>query len=192
MRSRRFLPVVGAAVLLVGSFAPLAAPPVRAAEYTMETRAAYVVRPDAGVIDVTVAITFTNTTPDPDGQFSVFDELKIAVHDQAAAVAAEDAEGELEVAVAVENEVNVATVALREGVRFEEAAELTVTWTLPDSEEPQLRVRPSVVVFPAWGFGTASEVRVEVPAGYEVRVDGDLLETEGDALSSGPIEDPSR
>ncbi|HSJ00754.1 MAG TPA: hypothetical protein VLA59_10265 [Patescibacteria group bacterium] len=192
MRSRRFLPVLGAVVLVLGSLVPAAAPPVRAAEYSMETRAAYVVRPDQGVVDVTVTITFTNTTPDPEGQFSVFDELKIAVHDEATAVAAEDDEGELDVEVAVENDVNVATVALRDDLRYEESAELTVTWTLADSEDPQLRVRPSVVVFPAWGFGTASEVRVEIPSGYEVRVDGDLLEEEGDALTSGPIEDPSR
>ena len=178
--------------LLLGSLAPVAVPPVRAAEYTMETRAEYVVRPDDGLVDVTVAITFTNTTPDPEGQFSVFDELKIAVHDEATDVAASDDEGELEVAVAVENEVNVATVALREDLRYEEAAELTVTWTLPDSEDPQLRVRPSVVVFPAWGFGTESEVRVDIPAGYEIRVDGDPLESEGGALVSGTIEDPSR
>jgi hypothetical protein len=181
-----------AVVLLLGSLAPAAVPAVRAAEYTMETQASYVVRPDDGVVDVSVAITFTNTTPDPEGQFSVFDELKIAVHDEATAVAAEDGEGDLDVTVAVENEVNVATVALRDDLRFEEQAELTVTWTLPDSEDPQLRVRPSVVVFPAWGFGTASEVRVDIPAGYEVRVDGDPLESEGGALVSGAIEDPSR
>lgn len=192
MLPRRFLSALGVALLLLGTLVPAVAPPVRAAEYTLETRASYVVRPADGVIDVRVAVTFTNTTPDPDGQFSVFDELKIAVHDQATAVAAEDGEGELEVAVAVENEVNVATVALREDLRHEESAKLSVTWTLADSEDPQLRVRPSVVVFPAWGFGTASEVRVEIPTGYEVRVDGDPLEQEGDVLTSGPIEDPSR
>jgi len=192
MRLRRLLPVTGAILLVLGSLAPSAVSPVRAAEYTMETVAGYAVRPDAGVIDVTVGITFTNTTPDPEGQFSVFDEVKIAVHDEATEVAAEDDEGELDVAVAVEDGVNVATVTLREDLRYEEAAELTVTWTLADSEDPQLRVRPSVVVFPAWGFGTASEVRVEIPAAYEVRVDGDLLTEDGDALSSGPIEDPSR
>jgi hypothetical protein len=192
MRSHRLLPVAGAALLLLASLTSPAAPPVRAAEYTMETDAGYVVRPDEGVIEVTVAISFTNTTPDPEGQFSVFDELKIAVHDEATAVAAEDDEGELDVAVAVENDVNVATIALRDGLRYEETAELTVSWTLADSEDPRLRVRPSVVVFPAWGFGTASEVRVEIPAGYEVRVDGDPLEEDGDALTSGPIEDPSR
>jgi hypothetical protein len=181
-----------AALLLLGSLAPNAVPPVRAAEYTMETAAEYVVRPDDGIVDVSVEVTFTNTTPDPEGQFSVFDELKIAIHDEATDVAAEDADGELDVSVAVENDVNVATVALREDLRYEEVAELTVTWTLPDSEDPQLRVRPSVVVFPAWGFGTASEVRVDIPAGYEVRVDGDPLESEGGALVSGAIDEPSR
>lgn len=192
MRRVRLTSVPVVAILLLGSLAPGAVPPVRAAEYTMETRAEYIVRPNEGVIDVSVEITFTNTTPDPEGQFSVFDELKIAVHDVATDVAAEDGEGQLDVAVAIENEVTVATVALREDLRYEESAELTLTWTLPDSEDPQMRVRPSVVVFPAWGFGTASEVRVDIPAGYEVRVDGDPLQSEGGALISGPIEDPSR
>ncbi|MDQ2674984.1 MAG: hypothetical protein M3Y40_10050, partial [Chloroflexota bacterium] len=49
-----------------------------------------------------------------------------------------------------------------------------------------------VVVFPAWGFGTQSEVRVTIPTGYEVRVDGDPLTDEDGTLRSGPIEDPSR
>jgi len=193
MRGRRLLPPAAAAALLLGSLPPAAAPPARAAaDYTMETEARYAVLPDARRIDVTVDVAFTNTTPDPEGQFSVFDEVKLAVHDEATEVAAEDAEGALEVDVAVENEVNVATVALREDLRFEETAEFSVTWSLPDSDDPQLRVRPSVVVFAAWGFGTASQVRVEVPEGYEVRVDGDPLSEDGDALSSGPIEDPSR
>ena len=189
-RAARLL-VTGA--LLLGSFAPVVAPPARADEhYTMETRASYAVRPDDGVVDVTVAIDFTNTTPDPAGQFSVFEEIKIAVHDEATEVSAEDGEGELEVAVSVEDDVNVATVALRDDLRYEETAEVVVTWTLADSEDPQLRVRPSVVVFPAWGFGTSSEVRVDVPGGYEVRVDGDPLTADGDTLVSGPIEDPSQ
>ena len=176
----------------LASLAPGIAPWVLAAEYTMETRATYEVRPQDREITVSVEVDFTNTTPDPAGQFSVFDEVKLAVHDQAAEVKATDGEGDLEVAVAVENEVNVATVQLREDLRYEETAELTVTWILPDSDDPQLRVRPSVVVFPAWGFGTSSQVTVRLPAGYEVRVDGDALSEEGEALVSGPIEDPSQ
>ncbi len=58
-------------------------PRVAAAEFTMVTVATYNVQPDAGIIDVAVDVTFTNTTPDPEGQFSVFDEILLAVHDSA-------------------------------------------------------------------------------------------------------------
>jgi hypothetical protein len=191
--ARRAAPLLVTALLVLGSFAPLLAPPVRADEhYTMETLARYAVRPNAGVIDVRVAIDFTNTTPDPEGRFSVFDEIKIAVHDEAADLAAEDDAGQLEVSMAIEDDVNVATVELRDGLRYEDRVEVVVTWTLPDTDDPRLRVRPSVVVFPAWGFGTSSEVRVQIPDGYEVRADGDPLSAEDDVLVSGPIEDPSR
>ena len=165
--------------------------PVAAAEYTLDTSAAYSVRPDDGTIGVDVQITFTNTTPDPAGQFSVFDEVKLAVHDDAADVTASDDEGALDVTVRIEDEVNVATVALRDDLRFEESVDLELHYTLQDGSDPQLRVRPSVVVFPAWSFGTASEVSVEIPSGYEVRIDGDGLTEADGQLVSGPIANPA-
>lgn len=164
---------------------------VLGAEYTFATVATYDVQPDARRIGVTVDVTFTNTTPDPEGQFSVFDEVKLAIHDEATEVAASDAEGAMTVAVAVEDGVNVATVALREPLRFESSVTLTVTYTLPDTEGA-LRVRPSLVTFPAWSFGTSGEVRVQIPDAFEVHVDGDTLSDRGGELVSGPIEDPSQ
>ena len=164
-----------------------------AAEFTLETAATYDVRPAEGVIAVSVHVTFTNTTPDPEGQFSVFPEILLAVHDTATDVAASDAEGELGVEAAVNAEgANVATVTLREGVRFEETVELDLTYTLADGDDPQLRVRPSVIVFPAWGFGSTSEVTVTLPGGYEVRVDGDPMTEADGRLVSGAIADPSQ
>jgi len=179
--------VLAVALLLVG--VPEVA---RAAEYTLETSATYDVRPDAGEIAVTVEVTFTNTTPDPSGQFSVFDEVKLAVHDAALEIAATDEDGDLDVGVAIEDDVNVATIELRDDLRFEETATLELSYTLPDTDDVQLRVRPSVIVFPAWGFGTSSEVRVQLPTGYEVRADGDPLTEDGAALVSGRIEDPTQ
>ncbi|MGH2445680.1 MAG: hypothetical protein ACRDGD_06545, partial [Candidatus Limnocylindria bacterium] len=164
---------------------------VHAAPYTLETDATYAVTPDDGEVGVTVAVTFTNTTPDPAGKFSVFNEVELAVHDTASDVAASDDDGALEVAVAVEDEVNVATIGLREPLRFDETVTFELTYALADSDDPQLRVRPSLVIFPAWGFGTSSTVRVRVPVGYEVRVDGDTLTDSGDGLTSGAIGDPS-
>jgi hypothetical protein len=141
---------------------------------------------------VTVAIEFTNATPDPAGQFSVFDQVILAVHDEATDVQARDDDGDLDVTLETEGGVNVATVELREGLRFEETVELELAYTLPDTDDPRMRVRPSLVVFPAWSFGTAGTVRITIPTGYEVRVDGDPL-TEGEGVyESGEIEDPSR
>jgi hypothetical protein len=189
-RSGRLL--VAAAVLAV-SLLPAAPEPVRAAEYTLETEATYDVRPADGRIGVTIDVTFTNTTPDPEGRFSVFAELLLAIHDEAEDVTASDEDGALDVDVAVDDDgVNVATVNLREDVRYEETVSLEVGYTLADSADPRLRVRPSVVVFPAWGFGTTAEVRVTIPTGYEIRVDGDPLSDNSGTLVSGPIEDPSR
>ncbi|HYI66771.1 MAG TPA: hypothetical protein VEW95_07610 [Candidatus Limnocylindrales bacterium] len=166
--------------------------PVTAAEYTLETSAAYNVRPDEGKIGVTVQITFTNTTPDPAGQFSVFDQVKLAVHDEADGVTATDDDGDLDVTVAVDDDgVNVATVDLRDDLRFEESVDLELHYTLWDGDDPQLRIRPSVIVFPAWSFGTESQVSVAIPSGYDIRIDGDELTEADGRLVSGPIENPA-
>jgi hypothetical protein len=193
MRSRRSAAVLLAWLVFVVAALPGHAPAVGAADYILESAASYDVRPDDGEIRVGVELTFTNTTPDPPDRFSVFDELQLAIHDAATEVAASDADGELEVSAAVNDEgVHVATIQLRDELRHEEEATLELTYTLPDGDDPQLRVRPSVTVFPAWSFGTAGEVSVSIPAGYEVRVDGDPLTEEGARLTSGPIEDPGQ
>ena len=192
MKGRRLAMLTLVAAVLGVTAIP--AGPVRlvaAAEYTLETSAAYNVLPDEGTIGVTVQIAFTNTTPDPAGQFSVFDEVKLAVHDDAAEVTASDDDGSLDVTVEVEGEVNVATIGLRDDVRFEESVDLELQYTLRDGDDPQLRVRPSVVVFPAWSFGTESQVSVAIPGGYDVRVDGDQLTEADGRLASGPIADPA-
>ena len=190
MRQRRLLAMV-LAVGLLAAAGPSGSPAL-AAEYELVTTATYAVDPDAGQIDVSVELEFTNTTPDPEGQFSIFEELRLAVHDAAEEVRASDEDGDLSVDVDVEDEVTVATVELRDGLRYEDSVSIQLSYTLPDTEDPQLRVRPSVVVFPAWGFGTRSEVRVTLPESYEVRVDGDPLRQEGGAYVSDEIADPSR
>ena len=191
IRRRSAILVLLAAVIAVFAIPAVSVRPAAAAEYTLETSAAYDVRPDEGTIGVTVQISFTNTTPDPPGQFSIFDQVKLAIHDEATDVTASDDEGPLDVTVKVENGVNVATIELREDLRFEEAVDLELDYTLEDGDDTQLRVRPSVVVFPAWSFGTESQVSVAIPSGYDVRVDGDQL-TEGEGgLVSGPIKNPA-
>ena len=193
MRSRtRAVHLLLVLVAAVGWLAGVEARPVVAVDgYELETAARYDVRIDSSLIGVQVQVEFTNTTPDPAGRFSVFEELKLAIHDEAERVSARDEGGALDVGVSEENGVNVATIALRDGVRYEDTAVLALTYVLPDTDSAQLRVRPSVVVFPAWGFGTTGTVEVLIPTGYEIRVDGDALTEEGGALVSGTIPDPS-
>jgi hypothetical protein len=167
-----------------------------AADYALTTQAAYVVDPEAGTISVTVDIEFTNTFPAPAGQVSVYQNLRLAIHDHAAAVSAHDGTGALTVAAAVSDGVNVATVTFRSPVEYQQTAQLALEYELRDGDDPAIRIGPHLVTFPAWGFGTASAVTVDVPADFEVRYDGDPLRatTEADraVLESGPIADPSR
>ncbi len=199
---RRLAALLGLVILASGLVSLGEPAPARAAErYALETEARYQVEPDAREIKVTIDGRFTNRTPNPSGQFSVFTDVPIAVHDAAAAVRARDAKGRLDVSVRRRagsdgDRVNVATVELRRPLRFGRTARFTLTYTLRDGGEDDIRVRPSVVVFPVWSFGTRSEVRVELPSSYEVSADGDPLRAERDgdqtALTSGTIGEPQR
>jgi hypothetical protein len=194
MASRRAVVLALAWLWLVASALPGGAGPARAADpYTLESEATYELHPADGEIAVVVQLTLTNTTPDPAGQFSVFSEIKVAIHDAATDVSASDTDGALDVAVAVEDGVNVATIELRDDVRFEDEAGVELLYTLPDTDDdPHLRVRSALVVFPAWSFGTSGSVSVTIPAGYEMRVDGDPMTEDDGRLVSGPIDDPGQ
>ena len=173
----------------------LPAAPADAAEYEMKTVASYLVDPAAREIAVSVEVTFTNTLPDPSGQISAFTHVDLAIHDGASAVLAEDESGALQVEVEARDGAQVASVRTRARVRYNRSVSFTLAYRLADAAAPDLHVRPGVVKFPAWGFGTSSEVSVELPAGWEVRADGDpmVANTEGSGvrLTSGPIPDPA-
>ena len=195
--SRRLV-LAGVGLMLLAS--ALAQPPRAAAvgaEYRMETKAAYLVEPSKRAIAVSVKVTFTNTTPDPEGKFSVFESVPLALQDGAASVAARDAKGALKAKLArdTKNNVNVATVSLRAALRYNKSVSFTLTYSLRDGAVSSLRVRPSAVVFPAWSFGTTGEVRIDLPSAYEVVADGDRLTAShsGDTtvLQSGSITDPA-
>jgi hypothetical protein len=168
---------------------------VAAAEYEMTTHANYLVDEDVAQVAITVDIAFKNTFAPPAGQVSLFRTIRVAIHDHAAAVSARDATGALTVTVAVSGGVNVATITPRAPVRYGQTATLTLAYELHDGDDPTIRIGEHLVSFPAWGFGTQSEVRVDLAADYEVRVDGDALEAtvEDDRtiLTSGAIDDPT-
>jgi hypothetical protein len=196
---RTALALLCAALLLALAPAGLGPPGggrlARAAEYALATVARYDVRPDDQRIVVAVDVTFKNTTPDPAGQFSVFNVVDLAIHTGATSAAASDSRGALRISVATRNGVNVASVTPRTPVRYNQTVTFTLTYVLPDAASPDVRVRPSAIVFPAWSFGTSGEVAITLPGDYEVRVDGDDLTATQDAtalrLESGAVTDPT-
>lgn len=192
---KRRLVGAGSLALLLLLLPVLSPGVVRAAEYDMSTSARYVVDPSAGEIAVTVEVTFTNTTPNPSGQVSGFDRIDLAIHNGASQVAAEDAKGSLTVDLEIRDGVQVASVKARSRVRYNRSASFTLSYLLADGSAPDVHVRSQVVRFAAWGFGTSSQVTVELPGSYQVRADGDPMVIDSDGgvqrLTSGPIPDPA-
>jgi hypothetical protein len=185
-----------ATAVTVGTLlAPLLPGVAVAAEYEMPTVVRYLVDPAAAQIGVSVEVTFTNTLPDPPGKISAFDRIELAIHDGASGVAASDGVGALHVDVETRDGVRVASVKPRARVRYNKSVSFTLSYELADGASPDLHVRSGIVKFQAWGFGTSSQVTVQLPSGYESRADGDPMITEeaeaGQTLTSGPIADPA-
>jgi hypothetical protein len=169
---------------------------VRGAEYRLTTSASYDVHPADREVRVTIKATFRNTTPNPPGRFSVFEVIDLAIHDGARDVRATDHAGRLKATVHRSGGINVVSVRPRKAVRFSRTTEFTLRYTLPDGASRDVRIRPSVVMFPVWSFGTQAHAHVRLPGDYQVLVDGDALTAERDGddwrLDSGGIDDPTR
>ena len=184
-----------AATALLAPLAALRSPALaQAGEYRLETTAVYRLDPEAGRIDVSVDVTFTNTSPDPPGAYTIFERALLAVQDGASDLRAADAGGPLAVSSEVVGETQAAAIVLRQPIRFGQSTSFVLDYALLDAAAPTIRVRPSATVVTVWGFGTTSSITVDVPAGYEVTVDGDELQVERGAeftrLTSGPISAP--
>jgi hypothetical protein len=183
------------AATVLAAMLPGMPPPARGAEYTMDTRATYDVEPAARRVSVSVRVRFRNTTPNPAGEFSVFEVIDLALQPGATNVVARDDRGRLTVREARRDGYLRASVQPRRAVRYRDRTAFTLTYRLPDGAAAGTRVRTSLVAFPVWSFGTRGSVTVHVPGSYEVSVAGDELGAERTAagweLTSGPIEDPA-
>ena len=94
MGRRHRVALLLALLAIVASGTPGRVRPVAAADpYTLESIASYQIRTEQREIGVRVELEFTNTTPDPSGRFSVFEDIRLAVHDEATELAASDDRG---------------------------------------------------------------------------------------------------
>ena len=183
--------VLGIAWLVVATPRPANA----AAPFTMHSDATYRMDPQAKRVDVAVRLTFTNTTPDTPGHFSLYRSVPISLQPGASSVAARDASGVMAVTVARHPGSTLATVQLRAALRYRRSVAFTLSYRLVDGAASDLRVRPSMVVLPVWSFGTDGAVVVQVPAGFTPRSTGAAMTESsselGTQLSSGAISDPA-
>jgi hypothetical protein len=181
--------------VLVAASPWVAAAPVRAARWEMPTRASYEVQPGDGWVEVTVRVRFRNTTPNPPGQFSVFEVIDLVVQRGAQDIVARDGRGRLTVRTNPRPGSVRVSVEPRRGVRYRDRTSFTLTYRLPDGAAG-VRVRPTVVTFPVWTFGTDGSATVTVPGRYDVSIDGDELApertAEGWRLESGAVSNPQR
>ncbi len=187
--------LVLALVVVIGAWGSPGSAAASGPGYAMPTVARYAVDPAAGEIVVTVDVAFTNTTPNPPGGVSGFDLVELGVQHGASSPAAVDGRGTLSVTLGDRNGVRVASVRPRARIRYNQSVSFTLTYHLADGSSPDIHARPDVVKFPAWGFGTSSDVAVELPSGYEARADGNpmVIDTGGPTIrmASGPIADPT-
>ena len=171
------------------------APALAAAPFRMHTDATYRMDPQAKRVDVAVRVTFTNTTPDTAGHFSLYRSIPIALQAGASSIAARDASGALAVTLARHVGSTLVNVQLRSSLRYRRSVGFTVNYRLADGASTDLRVRPSMVVLPVWGFGTDGAVIVQLPAGFTPRSTGASMTASssplGTQLSSGEISDPA-
>ena len=188
----------GAVVLSALLAATLSAVPpaaTAATGYTLDSIVTYTADPPSGWVDVEVIVTFKNTTPNPSGQTSAFNTIDLPVQAGASAATARDAAGALGARLGQRGDVTVATVTPRAAVLFNQRITFTLTYRLVDGAAPGIHVRSEVVAFPAWGFGTASDVTIVIPVGFDVSSDGDPLTAVSAGgrvtLTSGPIGDPT-
>lgn len=195
--SRRSLRLAaGAMILALGlSIAGIPGAVVAASSYTLTTEATYRIDPSGGVVAVTVVATFTNTTPNPSGNVSVFNRVPIPLQPGAGHVTASDASGSLAVSVSEGASGTVASVTLRTPVRYGKHATFTLAYALDDGSAPGTLVRASAVAVPIWSFGTSGSVSVRLPAALQVSVQGSALnatvEGADTLLQSGPISAPA-
>jgi hypothetical protein len=173
-----------AAVALIG-LAPL--PPARAAD-TLEVVAAttYQLLPGQGRVHVRIDATATSREPESDDG-RVITGLTFSVQPGIANLVATSGGTRLAASITKRtDEFTDVELTFGRPLHFEDAYRYLVSFDLVDpggAAGRDIRIGRSVVAFPAWAFGSSNvsggSVRIEVPAGYNVSVEGTQMASSG-------------
>ena len=199
MADARLLRAAAAATLLASLLLVPATGPVRAADddgLDLVTSSSYRLDPEAGLVRVIVDVTATNDKPNlvqqtPSGTLTTryfFDVAILVVHAEAASIQARSGSRSLRVDPTPDEGFTAVEVALPSDLDYGETVKFSVSYDLPGGaprSESQIRVGSAFATFYAWAFGDAGEVRIFVPAGFEVETSGSpVAESVADGLTT--------
>jgi len=174
--SRRWGFVLGCLLVVGGWVAPSAA--VAANGIVVTSTAVYDVRPDDGIVVVTVDLAATNVMPDSATQRFYYDSIGLPIPVGVTSVAASSGGVALPVTlIPVDEQVQRADIGFSTNVFFQQTYRLRLSFVLTDAggdPERETWVRSRFVALPVWGFGTpgatSSRVEVVMPPAFEISV----------------------
>lgn len=196
-----------AAALLVPAvgLAPIGAPPARAAAgdgLDVVTSATYMLRPPEGIVGVAIDVTARNEVPDEQvGSLlrrTWFTGASFAIQSEATGVRATAGGAPLPTRLADRKGYTELEVTFARSLYYRESAQFRIDYDLPGGEprsESDVRVGSAFATFVAWAFGDRGDVRVTIPAGFDVEDAGSPVErSQADGatvLSAGGVTEAS-
>lgn len=176
-----------AAALLVPAvgLAPIGAPARAAAEDGLDvvTSATYTLQPPLGLVRVAIDVIARNEVPDEQvGSLlrrTWFTGASFAIQPEASGVRATAGGALLPTKIADQKGYRELEVTFAGSLYYGETARFRIEYDLPGGEprsESDVRVGSAFATFLAWGFGDRADVRVTIPAAFDVESAGSPVE----------------
>jgi hypothetical protein len=199
--SRRWGLVLGSLLVIGAVAAPSAANAANGIVIT--STAVYDVRPDDGIVVVTVDVAATNVMPDSATQRFYYDGIALPIPIGVTSISASSGGVALPVTLtAVDEQFQRADITFGTSVFYQQTYPFTLTFVMTDAggdPEREIWVRSRFVALPVWGFGTEgatnSSVEVVMPPGFEIQVpfgDMEVIHAAGAARAVATGIDPAR
>jgi hypothetical protein len=177
-----------AALVAASLLGPAGASPALAADDSLSlvSTSSYSLVPEKGLVHVTVDITATNNKPDkveqtPNGTITTryfFDGAKIVIHAEATRIRAAAGKRKLATKGTAEDGFAVLQVNFLEDLHYKQSTTFRVDYDLrggaPRSDS-DIRVGSAFATFYAWAFGDRGDIRIVIPAGFNVETTGSTI-----------------
>jgi hypothetical protein len=180
--------VAVAAVLAAGLVGGTAVSPVDAAPdaLSLVSKATYTLVPAKGVVRVSVDVTAKNNKPNlvretPNGTLTTryfYESASLAIHAEAKRIRATSGGAVLTTKLRRDEGFSVLEVRFRKDLFFGQTTKIRIQYDLPGGaprSDSDIRVGSAFATFYAWAFGDRGNVRITLPAGFEVETSGETV-----------------